>query len=62
MSGQYAMAEKAFGSLIKSTENDVEKHYDRDDLQALATTYSQQGQYQLADATWFKANQLSPDG
>jgi HemY protein len=62
MSGQYAMAEKAFGSLIKSTENDPQRHYDRDDLQALATTYSHQGQYQLADATWFKANQLSPDG
>ncbi len=62
MSGHYAMAEKAFGSLIKSTENDPQRHYDRDDLQALATTYSQQGQYQLADATWFKANQLSPDG
>jgi len=58
MSGQYSMAEKAFGSLIKSTENDSQKHYDKEDLQALATTYSQQGQYQLADATWFKANQL----
>ena len=58
-SGQYSLAEKAFGSLIKSTDDETQKHYDKHDLTAMATTYSLQGHYQLADATWRKVTQLS---
>ena len=58
MSGQYSMAEKAFGSLIKLAEDDYARQYDRQDLQALAQAHSQQGQYQAADAIWLKASSL----
>ena len=56
MSKQYSMAEKAFGSLIKLEDGEYGKQYDRQDLQALAQAHSKQGQYQLADSIWSKAN------
>ncbi|KGJ97676.1 heme biosynthesis HemY N-terminal domain-containing protein [Colwellia psychrerythraea] len=58
MSGQYSMAEKAFGSLIKLEENDSTKQYDQQDLQALAKAHGKQGQYQQANSTWLKASTL----
>ena len=58
MSGQYAMAEKAFGSLIKlDGENDI-KPYDRQDLEALANAHGEQGEYQAAHEAWAKASTL----
>jgi HemY protein len=57
-SGQYSMAEKAFGSLIKLEDAEYGTQYDRQDLQALAHAHSQQGQYQAADAMWLKASIL----
>ena len=58
MSGQYAMAEKAFGSLIKLDDDHDGKPYDRQDLQALAIAHSQQGQYQAANTAWLQASTL----
>jgi len=58
VSGQYSMAEKAFGSLIKLEEEDYGKQYDLQDLQALAQAHSHQGQYQAADEVWLKASNL----
>ncbi|WP_057829886.1 heme biosynthesis HemY N-terminal domain-containing protein [Colwellia sp. TT2012] len=58
MSGQYSMAEKAFGSLIKLADDDYGRQYDRQDLQALAQAHSQQGRYQAADSIWLKASAL----
>lgn len=58
MSGQYSMAEKAFGSLIKLEGEDYGKQYDLQDLHALAEAHGQQGQYQAANDIWLKANQL----
>jgi HemY protein len=57
-SGQYSMAEKAFGSLIKLEDEDYGKQYDHQDLQALANSHSRQGQYQAADEIWRKASTL----
>ncbi|MCP4987766.1 MAG: heme biosynthesis protein HemY, partial [Colwellia sp.] len=58
MSGQYSMAEKAFGSLIKLEDENYGKQYDSQDLQALAKAHGQQGQYQAANDIWLKANSL----
>lgn len=56
--GQYSMAEKAFGSLIKLEDNEYGAQYDRQDLQTLAQAHSKEAQYQAADAMWSKANTL----
>jgi len=58
VSGQYSMAEKAFGSLIKLEEEAYGMQYDHQDLTALAKSHSQQGQYQEADKIWLKASML----
>lgn len=57
-SEQYALAEKAFGSLIKLEDKETGPQYDRQDLQALAQAHSKEGQYQAADAMWSKAHTL----
>jgi HemY protein len=58
VSGQYSMAEKAFGSLLKLEDEDYGVQYDLQDLQALAKAHSYQGQYQAANDIWLKASTL----
>lgn len=58
VSGQYSMAEKAFGSLLKLEDEDYGVQYDLKDLQALAKAHSYQGQYQAANDIWLKASTL----
>jgi len=59
MSGQWPMAERAFGSLIKLEANQNEKQYDKQDLQALARALTEEGQYQAANEVWLKINELA---
>lgn len=58
MSTQYAMAERAFGSLLKLEADNNTSPYDKDDLQTLAQVQSKQGQYQASASTWLKASTL----
>jgi len=58
VSGQFSMAEKAFGSLLKLEDEDYGVQYDLKDLQALAKAHSYQGQYQAANDIWLKASTL----
>ncbi|PCI55748.1 MAG: heme biosynthesis protein HemY [Gammaproteobacteria bacterium] len=55
MSGQWSMAEKAFGSLIKLEG----QQYDKQDLQAFAKALTEEGQHQAANEVWVKVQAYS---
>lgn len=57
-SGQYAMSEKAFHSLLKLEDETYGVQYDKHDLSALAQALSAQGQHQAANEVWLKASKL----
>ncbi len=54
VSEQWSMAEKAFGSLLKLEG----QQYDKQDLQALATALTEEGQHQAANKVWVKVSAL----
>ena len=54
MNKQWSMAEKAFRSLLK-----LGQHYDKQDLQALASALTEQKQYETANEVWLKLQQTS---
>ena len=57
-SKQYAMAEKAFTSLIKLEQANYGIQYDQQDLQVFAKTFSAQGQHQAANDVWLQASKI----
>ncbi len=54
MSKQWAMAERAFGSLVKLEG----QQYDKQDLQAFAKALTEEGQHQAANEVWVKVQNL----
>jgi HemY protein len=57
-SKQYAMAEKAFASLVKLEQENYGIQYDQQDLQAFAKAHSAQGHHQAANDVWLKASHM----
>lgn len=57
-SGQYALSEKSFNSLLRLESEAYGVQYDKQDLAALAQVLSAQGQHQTANDIWLMASKL----
>ena len=57
-SGQFALSEKSFNSLLKLEDETYGVQYDQEDLAVLAQALTAQNQHQAANAIWLKASKL----